>query len=105
MLRRDLETPACKKKNVLFFFQIGSSFVVPGWINGVFVETFKEKHYLYSQQFGSTFISRQQTMLIHTRRLHHQSNCSAGESWLTLFSETIHSLQTAMFFWYIAASI
>lgn len=55
------------------------------------------KHYLYSPDFDSTFISCQQTTLIHTEKLHHQSKCSAVKGLLTLFSKTIHSSQTAIF--------
>lgn len=55
------------------------------------------KHYLYSPDFASTFISCQQTTLIHTGKLHHQSSCSAVEGLLTLFSKTTYSTQTAIF--------
>lgn len=39
MLRSELETLAYKKTCVL---RVGSSFVVPSWINGVLTETFTQ---------------------------------------------------------------
>lgn len=85
--------PSLEKK---CFWQIESSFVVLCRLDKwCFRWNFHTKHNLYSPQFDSTFISCQQPTLIHIGRLHHQSSCSAGEGLLTLFSETIYSLQTA----------